>query len=231
MAFADTSANDSTGKSLVTAIAAVITALIAGLIALWNNRKVNENAVDIQDVKSGVDRDLERLKVKLEHGQLINSTQWNAEFEAYQALWKSIVPVRAIAHKLVMRESELAVLGLEVGDVSEADRIKNLEQLLHEYAEAVTGCMLAINEHAPFYAVDIRKKANEAHVLAHAIFTTSLAARVARMKGMLLTEDQANIAEDKRRKELNAFFAGVDDVEEMIRKRLEDVQVFNPVTA
>ena len=98
---------DASTTSLIIAGASLIVALITGGIALWNNSKVNDNAVVIQDVKSGIDRDLERLKAKLEHGQLISSTQWNAEFYALQSLWKSMVPARSLARKIIMREGEL----------------------------------------------------------------------------------------------------------------------------
>jgi hypothetical protein len=222
---------DAATAAFITAGASLIVALIAGGIALWNSSKVNDNAVVIQDVKSGIDRDLERLKAKLEHGQLINSTQWNAEFNAYQTLWKSIVPVRSGALKIVTRESELPVLGLEAGDVSEEVRIANLKRILEQYIESSKKCMLAINENAPFYAADIHKKANEVHGLAHVVLNTNLALLVARTKGKSLPADQAIVAEEERRKELRALMSGVDSIEEMIRKRLNEVQVLNLVTA
>ena len=222
---------DASTASLITAGTSLIVALVAGGIALWNSSKVSDNAVVIQDVKSGIDRDMERLKAKLEHGQLISSTQWNAEFNAYQTLWKSMVPVRTGAHKIVTRESELPVIGLEAGDVSEETKIANIRRILEQYIDASTKCMLAINENAPFYAADIREKANEVHGLAHVVLQTNLAAMVARMKGKSLPADQAIVAEDKRRKELTALMSGVDSIEEMIRKRLNKVQVLNLVTA
>lgn len=222
---------DASTASLITAGASLIVALIAGGIAVWNSSKVKGNALVIQDVKSGIDRDLERLKAKLGHGQLINSTQWNAEFNAYQTLWKSIVPVRSGALKIVTRESELPILGLEAGDVSEEAKIANLKRILEQYVESSKKCMLAINENAPFYAADIHKKANEVHGLAHVVLNTNLALLVARMKGKSLPADQAIPAEEERRKELAALMSGVDSIEEMIRKRLNEVQVLNTVTA
>lgn len=79
--------------------------------------------------------------------------------------------------------------------------------------------------------LNIREKANEVHGLAHVVLQTNLAAMVARMKGKSLPADQAIVAEDKRRKELTALMSGVDSIEEMIRKRLNEVQVLNLVTA
>jgi hypothetical protein len=217
--------NVSIGPSLMTSIGAVITAIIAAIVALWSNSKSNRNAVVIQDVKSGIDRDLERLKAKLMHGQLISSTQWNAEFSAYQELWKSIVPVRTIARKIVKREGELPEIGIEPGDVSEGLRIENVKNLLHQYATKSSACVAAINEHAPFYAADIRKKANEVHSLAHQIFQTNLALIVARQKGQSVPTDK----EAQRQKELDDLMADTDALEEMIRKRMSDVKVLNPV--
>jgi hypothetical protein len=213
--------------ALITAAASLVTSLVAGGIALWSNNKSNHNAIDIQNVQSGVDRDLERLKAKLGHGQVISSTQWNAEFNAYQALWKSIVPVRTLAHKIVSREGELPAIGIEPGDVSEEVKIENVKNLLHQYATKSSACVAAINEHAPFYAADIRKKANEVHALAHQIFQTNIALAVARQKGQSSPTD----TEAKRQKELHDLMAGTDTLEDMIRKRMSDVQVFNPVVA
>jgi len=218
---------DAATAALMTAGASFAVALIAGGLGLWNGSKANKNALDIQKVKSGIDRDLERLKAKLEHGQLISSTQWNAEFNALQALWKSMVPVRSLARKIVLREGELVVLGIETGDVSEEAKIEIFKRLLEQYTEAAQKCMLAINEHAPFYTADIRKKANEVHGLAHVVLKTSLAGIVARAKNKSLPTDQAIIAEEECRKELIALTSGVDSVEEMIRKRLNEVQVLN----
>ena len=218
-----TDANNPLGPPLLSAIGAVIVAVIAGGVALWSNRKSNRNAVEIQDFKSAVDRDLERLKAKLEHGQLNSSTQWNAEFNAYQTLWESFVPVRAQAIKIVDREGELPEIGIELGDVPEHLLVEKAKQLLKEYAKTTSKCMHAINVHAPFYAADIREAANEVYVLAHMVFRTNLAVFVARQKG------QAPADQAKRQKELNDLIAGTDALEEMIRKRMNAVQVFDPV--
>jgi hypothetical protein len=120
---------------------------------------------------------------------------------------------------------------LEAGDVSEEAKIDIFKRLLEQYTEAAKHCMLAINEQAPFYSADIRKKANEVHGVAHAIQKATLAALVARQKGKSLPADQAIVAEKERLKELSALMSGVDSIEEMIRKRLNEVQVLNLVTA
>jgi esterase/lipase superfamily enzyme len=36
-------------------------------------------------------------------GQVVSSTQWNAEFASYQAIWKGMEAVRTLADKLVLR--------------------------------------------------------------------------------------------------------------------------------
>lgn len=222
--FADPNNSSPIGPALVASIGAVVVAAIAGVFAMLSNRKSDRNTVDIEEHKSATNRDLARLNTKLAHGQLISTTQWNAEFSAYQALWKSFVPVRTIAQKIVKREGELTEIGLQPGDVSEDLRIENIKNLLKKYATKSSECVAAINEHAPFYPAEIRKKANEAHLLAHQIFQTSLAMVVARQKGQSTSPD----AEKKRDRELADLVEATDSLEEMIRNRMNDVQVFNP---
>jgi hypothetical protein len=72
----------------------LIVALLSGAITLRNGSKTYENSLGIQDLKGAVDRDLERLRAKLSHGQIVSSTQWNAEFSSYQAIWKGMASAR-----------------------------------------------------------------------------------------------------------------------------------------
>jgi hypothetical protein len=88
---------DTATGALIAAGASLIVALLSGAITLRNGSKTNENSLGIQDLKGAVDRDLERLRAKLSHGQIVNSTQWNAEFSSYQAIWKGMVAVRTLA--------------------------------------------------------------------------------------------------------------------------------------
>jgi hypothetical protein len=74
--------------------ASLIVALLSGAITLRNGSKTYENSLGIQDLKGAVDRDLERLRAKLSHGQIVSSTQWNAEFSSYQAIWKGMASAR-----------------------------------------------------------------------------------------------------------------------------------------
>lgn len=213
------------GAALVSSISAVVAAFIAGAVALFSNSKSNRTAGDMSEYKSATDRDLERLKARLEHGRLVNSTQWNAAFNAYQALWKSIVLVRENATRVVMLEGELSTVGLHAEDVSEAFRLAKIEESLSSYQEALNDCVMTINEHAPFYAAEIRRKANEAHSLSLVIYRTNMAMLVSRMKGESLPTAQAVDADTTRRKELIALVICVDLLEEMIRKQLNEVSV------
>src|SRR5579883_7588 len=97
---------------LITAGASFAVALIAGGFAVWNASKTNKNSFEIQDLKSATDSDLERLKAKLEHGQLISSTQWNVEFTAHQAIWQALVTVRNDTMDITTYEQQLETLDL-----------------------------------------------------------------------------------------------------------------------
>ena len=149
--------------TLIASVAAVLAAVVTGIFTFGISERTRDHAVELENLKSYFSKDIESLKARLGHGQLISSTQWNAEFTAYQALWKSLVPLRALANKIVNREGELATIGLEQDDVPEGLKLANIENLLRQYAEASQTAMAAINEHAPFYPADIRKKANEVH--------------------------------------------------------------------
>ena len=196
-----------------------------------NGSKVNKNAHDIQGVKSGIDRDLERLKAKLEHGQLVSSTQWNAEFNAYQALWKSIIPVRALATKLVSIDGELTEIGIVKGDFSDAEMEMRIAELLQKYASALTECVTTINEHAPFYPTEIRQSANEMHKFGNRIHKTHTSAFVERQKTQLTYFEQARAAKQEYLRELLAYIKSAELVEELIRKRMASVRVLNLVTS
>jgi hypothetical protein len=105
---------DTATGALIAAGASLIVALLSGAITLRNGSKTNENSLGIQDMKDAVDRDLERLRAKLSCGQIVSSTQWNAEFSSYQAIWKGMVAVRTLATKIVLREDELIELACPV---------------------------------------------------------------------------------------------------------------------
>jgi hypothetical protein len=223
--------SDGLAASLITAGASLVVALGAGGLGLWNVSKASKSALDIQDFKSGIDRDLERLKAMLEHGQLISSTQWNAEFNAYQVLWKSIYPVRALATKLVSIDGELTEIGIVKGDFSEVEMEKRIFDLLQKYASALTECVTTINEHAPFYLADIRQSANEMHAFGNRIHKTHSAAFVARQKKQMTYSEQVRAAQLEYLQELLTYVKSVERVEELIRTRMASVQVLNLVTS
>lgn len=217
---------DAAVAALITAGGSFIVACVAGGIALWNRRKANTQSLEIAGLKGALDRDLARLNAKLSHGQLINSTQWNAEFAAYQAIWKAIVAVRPLAAKLVEREEELVKLGVPADYLDSADRLEIKKTLLANFLNATRGLLLAIHENAPFYPADIRTAANETHAVVKALIDQQMTAFTR------LTATGVNDANDPRfiaesNALLKAIFEGVDCVEVLIRKRLAEVQVVN----
>lgn len=202
-------------------------AIVAAIAALWCNVRVNKNARDLQAYKSDTDRDLERLKTKLAHGQLINETQWNAEFTSYQAIWKAMVGVRNVSNKLLMRETELRNLGLSESYLnSPASREKRIEikrALLERATEALQALLLATHDNAPFYPTPIRTAANETHRAAKELSDKHLSAFPALEKGANYTIDPAFVQESEAL--WKRIVEGVDLTEVLIRDRLAEVQV------
>lgn len=208
-----------------TATAALSVAVVSGLIALWNGKKTNDNAVDLASLRSAVDRDLERLKAKLAHGQLINSSQWNAEFAAYQAILNGMVAVRTLATKLVLREEELIDLGVPDGYLASPKRIEIRKNLIQEFAKAAEVLLLAVHGNAPFYPANVRETANETHKSAKKLFDKNMSALTRLNESVDLFVDKQFIGESKIL--LAAITEGSDTVEALIRERLAAVQVVN----
>lgn len=142
--------------ALVTAGASLVVAIISGGFALWLRSKTNKNSIEIEKFKGAVDRDLEKLKAKLSHGQIVSSTQWNAEFTSYQAIWKGMVAVRTLATKMVVREGELIELGLPDGYLDSSGRVEIRKNLIQKFAEESRDLLLAVHDNAPFYPAPIR---------------------------------------------------------------------------
>ncbi len=67
----------------IAASASLIVAVVSGGFTLWNTSRTNDHATEIANIRGDVDKDIEHLKAKLGHGQLINETQWKAEFNSY----------------------------------------------------------------------------------------------------------------------------------------------------
>jgi hypothetical protein len=206
--------------SLFAAGIAIVVAIVSGIFTYVINERTRDHSVEIETLKGGLNRDIESLRARLGHGQLVSSTQWNAEFEAYQALWKSMVPLRGIANKLVKRDSELAELGLRPGDVTDPHRRQNLQNLIERYQKALEDALRAINNHAPFYPAEIRKSANAVHVLGVSIFQINLSVLIAMNKGQPANRDSVT-----ERAALASLMERMDAVEGMIRERLGSVQV------
>jgi len=207
----------------------VIAALVSGIFGLINRRGTDSNSLAIEKLKSELSEGSERSKAQLEHGQVISSTQWNTEFNAYRELWKTVVPVVTLADRLVFIDEDLAEIGLEQNDLLEEHMNGRVLGVLQKFTSALTDCLHAIHEYAPFYPADIRKNAGEMHKLGKQIHRTHMIAMVARQKGQLPAMDAD--AGDQQKQELFRLLESIDGLEELIRKRLASVQVLNPLTA
>jgi len=207
---------DTATAALITAGASMIVAILSGGIALWNRSKTD-----------AVDRDLERLRAKLSHGQIIISTQWSAEFSSYQAIWKGMVAVRPLATKIVEREAELTDLGLPGDYLATANRFEIRKDLIRKFIEAAQNLLLAIHDNAPFYPAPIRNAANDTHGAAKNLIDKHLSALIHIAEGVDVTKSEQFIAESQTI--LRSIVEGVDHVESLIRDRLAAVEVVNTV--
>lgn len=217
---------DTATAALYTAAGSMVVALISSGFGVWTSRKTSNNSVQIEGLKGAVGRDLERLKAKLSHGQLISSTQWQVEFSAYQAIWKEIVAVRTSANKLVYREGELSTLGMPPEYLASVERTPIRRNVMEVFIAALRDLLLAIHENAPFYPEHIRIAANSAHLAARDLFTMSMKAfthAAAAGNDLVLdprfTEQSAAL--------LLVISQHIDHVEDLIRKRLAAVQIVN----
>jgi hypothetical protein len=218
---------DAATTALIVAGASLIVAFLSGAITLRNGSKTNQNSLEIQDLKGAVDRDLERLRAKLSHGQIVSLTQWNAEFSSYQAIWKGMVAIRTLAPKIVRREDELIKLGLPGDYLASGDRVEIKKALVSKFVEAAQGLLLAVHDNAPFYPAPIRKAASETHGAAKDLIDKHLTALTHLAKGNDITKSDQFIAESETA--LRAIIEGVELVESLIRDRLEAVEVVNNV--
>jgi len=219
---------DKSTEALITAGVAVIVAISSGAIALRNQNKTDQNSLDIQELKGAVDRDLERLKAKLSHGQIISSTQWNAEFSSYQAIWKWMVAIRTETNKIVFREDELLKLGLPPEFLASPQRVEIRKEMISKFVNAASSLLLAIHENAPFYPAPIREEANKAHEAVRELIDIHLAALGSySADGTNRITNEQFVADTKRL--LRIIFEGVDLVENLIRERLASVEVTNTV--
>lgn len=218
---------DAVTVALITAVVSLIVALTSGGVGVWNRRRTDQNVDDIQSLKGAIDRDLERLRAKLAHGQTVSATQWSAEFAAYQAIWKGMVDVRPIADKLVNRESELHQIGMPEEYFSSPQRLEQRKKLTQQLVEASTGLLSAIHDNAPFYPALIRESANEAQRTAVRLVHKSLSAFTEATLSNNVAQTQDYRLECAAI--LVQLFREIDKVESLIRERLAAVQVMNPM--
>jgi hypothetical protein len=209
---------DASTAALITAVASLIVAIGSGVIAVRNNNKSRANSLEIQKLKGAINDDLERLKAKLSHGQIVSSTQWNAEFKSYQDIWKGMVAIRTLATKIVLREEELVELGLPIEYLASAGRTQIRKDLIQKFAEASKDLLVAIHESAPFYPEPIRQAANHTHQAAKALFDWQMKAL-----GQFVAEDEQFANQNKVL--LLAVVEGTNHVETLIRDRLAEVEV------
>jgi hypothetical protein len=218
---------DAIAAVLITAVASLIVALIAGGMALWNRRRTDQNSADIQSLKGAIDRDLERLRAKLAHGQNVSATQWGAEFAAYQAIWKGIVEVQPLADKLVNREGELHQLGLPDDYLNNEVPLQYRQDLIHQLVIAAKGLLSAIHDNAPFYPAPIRYASNEAHKTTVQLLRKNFSAIAEAGKGNNIIQTREFYLEGSAI--LLELIINIDIVESLIRERLAAVQVVNPI--
>ncbi len=142
---------DTSTGAYVTAAVSLLGAVLSGGFVVWNSKKSNETLLALQDLKGTVDRDLEKLRAKLSHGQIVNSTQWSTEFGAYQAIWKGMVAVRTIASKIVFHDDELMKLGLPDDFLTSAQSVDTRKEFLKQFTQAASNLLFGIQDNAPFY--------------------------------------------------------------------------------
>lgn len=213
--------------ALIAAGASLLVACITGIFTWRNGSKANKNATDIEGLKGAVNRDLARLQAKLEHGQVISSTQWNAEFNAYQAIWKGMVALRTTSTKVVFRESEFGDLGISVSFLAPPVRIENTQALIEKFAQAASQCLSAIHDNAPFYPAPIRTAANDAHLASMSLLKKQLAALLSPAHGNDAIANERLASECQV--DLTAIIQGVNFVEALIRERFAAIEVLNTV--
>jgi hypothetical protein len=211
--------------ALVTGTVSIVVAIIAAAVTLWNVSKTNANAFAIQDLKSAVDHDLEHLKAKLSHGQVISSTQWNAEFTAYQALWKSMVAVRIAAAKPVFKEAELAGMGIPDEYLALDQAAVRMKDTVDKLREVFNESNRAIHDHAPFYSAPIRVTASKVQELTLSLLMKFMEGLTESVKG-----NDVILSKEFRQDGINRYgeiAVGIDHVETLIRARLAEVQVLD----
>ena len=211
--------------ALITSIISLVVALVSGGISVWNRSRTDRNANELQVLKGDIDKDLEKLRATLSHGQSVSATQWNAEFAAYQAIWAAIVEVRPIADKLVNREIELHQFGLPQEYLANEERLKYRKDLTQKLVSASQGLLSAIHNNAPFYPALIRQAANEAHSVAFELIKKNLGAMTQVLLGTNIIQNEDFHSECETI--LLQLVQKTDEVESLIRDRLAAVQVFH----
>jgi hypothetical protein len=218
---------DASTASLITAGASLIVALVAGGLTLRNGSKANKNAFDIQDLKGAVDRDLERLKAKLSHGQAVSSTQWNVEFTAYQAIWQSLVSVRNQTVEIATYEKSMEMLNL-LSHLDADARLKSLYERTKSLDAALATFARAVQDNAPFYPQNTRHTAivvlNQLRSLVEGLLSFVVAHGIDKE---FWTDEQLIPWRKLRNQEIEVALTEIESVEMAIRERLGSVRLFD----
>jgi len=203
---------------VIASFSAVIAAIVTGIFTVRNNAAIQRNALTLESFKSDFSQDLEQLKARLGHGQVVSSTQWNAEFIAYQGLWKEMIKLRGMITKYATFEEELIEVGVAI-DLARGAAPAMLQANLKSFVVVLTDCTTVINEHAPFYPENIRNSANDVVRLARKFWAKFIAQTI---------NNTADFEWSHARKlEAIEVMQGVDQLETMIRQRLASVRLIS----
>jgi hypothetical protein len=213
--------------ALIAAGVSVLGVVINGAVNWGNANKANKNAADIEELKGAVNRDLERLKAELAHGQAVSSTQWDAEFDAYQAIWQSLVCVRNQTLEIATFEQSMTTLKLFARMDADA-RLKSLYERTKSLDAALTTFSKAVNGNAPFYPQHTRRTAvlviNQLRSLVEGLLTFVGAHG---MDKEFWTDEQLIPWRTLRDQEIETALKEIDNVETAIRDRLGSVRLFH----
>lgn len=182
----------------------VLTALIgsgtlSGVITWALNRRTNER--------------LETLKANLVQGHSITKAQYDLELEAFRDVWSALHRVGTAARS-IGGPIQLKILTPE-GEY-EGWRRGALAEATSDFRDAHNNAVRAINQHAPFYPVEIRQKAL-------ATFSTDI-----HLLNCLGTIDETHMTPTWFQPILEhtaLLNSQVDLVEKLIRARLEMLRV------
>jgi hypothetical protein len=195
--------------------------VITGVFTWRNGSKANKNAGDIEELKGAVNRDLERLKAELSHGQTVSSTQWNVEFAAYQAIWQSLVSVRNHTVEIATYEQSMESLNL----LAHVDTVESVYKQAKSLDAALITFASAVHDNAPFYPQHTRHTAVKVLNQLRSLVTGLLSFVIAHRSGEIWSEEKMIPWRTLRNKEIEVALIEIESVETAIRERLGSVRL------